>query len=133
MTLSENKKIFELESEFARMGVPNNEWTSTFVNLNYDICDTYPHILFVPSAASDATIRASASFRSRGRLPVLTYLHENGASICRCAQPLTGLNGRSLGDEQLFQHIVDTNSKSSFLFVVDTRPKVKDASNFKKL
>lgn len=124
MTLSENKKIFDLESEFARMGVPNNEWGCTLLNLNYDICDTYPHVLFVPSAANDATLRASASFRSRGRLPVLTYLHENGAAICRCAQPLTGLNGRCVEDEQLFQHIVDANSNARFLYVVDTRPKV---------
>ena len=23
------------------MGVPNNEWTATEINFNYEICDTY--------------------------------------------------------------------------------------------
>ena len=124
LTLSNNKKIFELESEYARMGVPNHQWASTSINLNYQICDTYPHILHVPNSASDGILRGSASFRSRGRLPVLSYLHSNGASICRCAQPLTGFNARCIEDEQLFQHIVNTNQNSKIMYVVDTRPKV---------
>ena len=69
-------------------------------------------------------LKGSASFRSRSRLPVLSYLHDNGASICRCAQPLTGLNNRCIEDEQLLQLILNTNSKATFMYIVDTRPKV---------
>ena len=30
-----------LDSEYARMGVPNNYWKLTDMNANYEICDTY--------------------------------------------------------------------------------------------
>jgi hypothetical protein len=41
IALSNNQKIFELASEYARMGVPNNEWSRTNLNQNYELCDTY--------------------------------------------------------------------------------------------
>lgn len=81
--------------------------------------------MYVPSTANNQILKSSANFRSRGRLPVLSYLHSNGASICRCAQPLTGFNGRCIEDEQLLQHVLMTNENSKFMFVVDTRPKVE--------
>lgn len=74
-------------------------------------------------------IKASAGFRSRSRLPVLSYLHSNGASICRCSQPLTGLNARCVEDEELFHHIMKTNLNSKFMYVVDTRPKINAMAN----
>ena len=36
-----NKKMFEIESEYTRMGVPNNEWAAVNLNSNYELCDTY--------------------------------------------------------------------------------------------
>lgn len=72
------------------------------------------------------TIQGSANFRSKSRLPVLSYLHcSNKASICRCAQPLSGFNARCIEDERLLDNIRQTNPNSSILYVVDTRPKVK--------
>ena len=111
------------------MGVPNNQWSATDLNLTYELCSTYPSILYVPAAASRQIVQASAVFRSKGRLPVLSYLHPNGASICRCAQPLTGLNARSTEDEQLMECILKTNLSSKFMYVVDTRPKINAMAN----
>jgi myotubularin-related protein 6/7/8 len=85
----------------------------------------------VPASASNAILQGSAGFRSRGRLPVLSYLHPNGASISRCAQPLTGLNARSVEDEQLIQNISATNKNASFMYIVDTRPKVSHLCRFR--
>jgi myotubularin-related protein 6/7/8 len=59
----------------------------------------------------------------------LSYLHHNNASICRCSQPLSGLNARCFEDEQLLQHIIQTNDKSKILYVVDTRPKINAMAN----
>lgn len=39
------------------------------------LCDTYPKHLFVPASASTPIILGSSKFRSRGRLPVLSYFH----------------------------------------------------------
>ena len=61
-----------------RMGVPNREWRLDDINQNFELCETYPPTLYVPSSTSRAMLLASAKFRSRGRLPVLTYLHHNG-------------------------------------------------------
>jgi hypothetical protein len=123
-----NKQIFRIESEYARMGVPNNQWEISTLNSNYELCDTYAKVLYFPASASSVILKGSASFRSRGRLPVLSYLHSNGASICRCAQPLAGFNTRCVEDEQLMQCILSTNPKSKFMYVVDTRPKVSSCN-----
>lgn len=66
----------------------------------------------------------SSKFRSKARLPVLTYLHSNQASICRCSQPLSGFSARCLEDEQMLEAIRKTNPNSNFMYVVDTRPRV---------
>jgi myotubularin-related protein 6/7/8 len=122
-------KIFDLESEYARMGVPNMEWIMTNLNFNYQMCDTYPSRLYVPSSASNQIILGSASFRSRGRLAVLSYLNRNGASICRCSQPLAGFSARCLEDEKLLDCILKTNKNASYMYVVDTRPKINAMAN----
>lgn len=50
----------------------------------FQYCDTYPECLCVPSATTTQTLIGSCKFRSRARLPVLTYFHRpNAASISR--------------------------------------------------
>lgn len=71
----------------------------------------------------------SSRFRSKGRLPVLCYLHQNKASICRCSQPLSGFSARCMEDEKMLNHVLRTNPNSSFMYVVDTRPKVRKRVN----
>jgi myotubularin-related protein 6/7/8 len=116
--------FFKLENEFKRMKVPNDEWQLTVMNKDYVLCDTYPSQLFVPNAADKTVLLGSSRFRSKGRLPALTYLHPNKASICRCSQPLSGFSARCMEDEQMLQEIRKTNPNSSILYVVDTRPRV---------
>ena len=55
-----------------------------------------------------------AKFRSRGRLPVLSWMHpESQATICRCSQPLVGVSAkRSTSDEKIVQQIMDANAES---------------------
>ncbi|KAF7260362.1 hypothetical protein EG68_01886 [Paragonimus skrjabini miyazakii] len=73
---------------------------------------------------------ASARFRSRGRFPVLTYLHPNGTSaLCRSSQPLAGFSSRCMEDQMLFETIRLANSNSSLLYVVDTRPPLNALTN----
>jgi myotubularin-related protein 6/7/8 len=67
-----------LATEYTRMGVPNQDWKIEDGNSNFDMCDTYPPLIYVPTLTTKATLIGSARFRSRGRLPVLTYLHPNG-------------------------------------------------------
>lgn len=90
----------------------------------FKLCDTYPRELYVPSSASTSVLLGSSRFRARGRLPVLSYLHGNKAAICRCSQPLSGFSARCLEDEIMLNCVLGTNPNSSFMYVVDTRPKV---------
>lgn len=84
-----------------------------------------PRQIYVPSEATTAMLIGSSRFRSKARLPVLTYLHPNQASICRCSQPLSGFSARCLEDEQMLEAIRNTNPNSKFMYVVDTRPRVR--------
>ncbi|XP_076180105.1 myotubularin related protein 6 [Ptiloglossa arizonensis] len=121
--------FFNIRSEFQRQGVPNEEWTLTYLNTNYELCDTYPKYLYVPSTCANSTLVGSAKFRSRGRLPVLTYLHSNKAAICRCSQPLSGFSARCPEDEQMMYNILCTNPNSKYMYVVDTRPRINAFAN----
>lgn len=127
---SDGWSYFDIESEFKRFGVPNQWWCETDINENYQICNTYPSRLYVPKLAHKESLILSAKFRSKGRLPVLTYLHYNQAAICRCSQPLAGFNSRSLEDEQLLNQIAKCNPNNiSELYIVDTRPKINAMAN----
>ncbi|KAG8191986.1 hypothetical protein JTE90_002256 [Oedothorax gibbosus] len=120
---------FDLQAEFSRMGVPNRHWVLTSINKDYEICDTYPKTLYVPASASPTILVGSSHFRSRGRLPVLSYLHRNMAAICRCSQPLSGFSARCVEDEQLLNCILNSSPNSDFMYVVDTRPKINAMAN----
>lgn len=83
--------VYEPIAELKRMGVNNDMWKITKINEHYEICDSYPAVWAVPTQASDDDLKASASFRSRGRVPVLSWIHpEFQATITRCSQPLVG-------------------------------------------
>ncbi|XP_076315839.1 myotubularin related protein 6 [Tachypleus tridentatus] len=120
---------FNLQAEYTRMGVPNKHWVLTTINLDYEICDTYPKYLYVPANASTPVLVGSSRFRSRGRLPVLSYLHKNEAALSRCSQPLSGFSARCVEDEQLLTCILRTCPSSKFMYVVDTRPKINAMAN----
>ncbi|XP_016929607.2 phosphatidylinositol-3,5-bisphosphate 3-phosphatase MTMR6 isoform X1 [Drosophila suzukii] len=120
---------FKLEAEFKHMLVPNEAWTLCSMNEKYELCDTYPRQIYVPKEATTLMLISSSRFRSKGRLPALTYLHNNKASICRCSQPLSGFSARCLEDEQMLEAIRKTNSNTDYMYVVDTRPRINAMAN----
>lgn len=54
------------------------------------------------------------------------------AAVCRCSQPLSGFSARCLEDESMLQAISKANHNSRFVYVMDTRPKVKWGSRLHK-
>ncbi|CAH1777080.1 unnamed protein product [Owenia fusiformis] len=121
--------MYSIENEFCRMGLPNDNWILTNINKDYEICDTYSSKLYVPKCASTPVLVGSSKFRSRGRLPALSYLYSNQAAICRCSQPLSGFSARCVEDEQMLQSILRANPNSPYMYVVDTRPKINAMAN----
>ncbi|CAD7006683.1 myotubularin-related protein 9 [Ceratitis capitata] len=142
--LEDGFTMFRPELEFAKLisgaacnqlngnensvGVTNNttgscEWRITTVNKDFSVCPTYGTVLIVPKSVTDEQIVQSAAFRDGGRFPVLSYRHENGATLMRSAQPLPiqGIK-RCRADEAILNVVLGRSKKG---FIVDTWGKGK--------
>ena len=132
-------KVYDPVFELKRQGLPNESWKVSKINLNYQMSETYPSIIGVPTAATDNDLKAVASFRSRGRIPILCWIHpKSHAVITRCSQPLVGVSGRrNQMDEKYFEMIMDANKDlvnipEGFprkIHVMDARPLVNAIAN----
>lgn len=100
-------ELYDAKAEWKRQGISDKGvdrgWRISKINTEYAFSPTYPALLPVPSTISDNTLNYAGRYRSRVRIPVLTYLHPvNNCSITRSSQPLAGLRGnRSIQDEKL--------------------------------
>ncbi|CAE6476408.1 unnamed protein product [Rhizoctonia solani] len=105
--------VFTQRQEFGRMGLGTRTkaWRFTEINKDYSFCPTYPATLVVPARISDTTLSYAAKYRSKARIPSLSYLHwGNFATITRCSQPMVGLtNNRSVQDEKLIEAIFQSH------------------------
>ncbi|PNY27234.1 Phosphoinositide 3-phosphatase [Tolypocladium capitatum] len=100
-------EIYDPKAEFRRQGIseklPDRGWRITNINKDYSFCDTYPAFLVVPSKISDNVLKYAREFRSRNRVPVLSYIHPvNNCTITRSSQPLSGITRKTnVQDEKL--------------------------------
>ena len=77
-------RVYDPTEELKRMGLPNKQWLISNVNQNYRICDTYPPILGLPARTTLDELHMVAKFRSKGRIPVLSWIHpESRVTITR--------------------------------------------------
>jgi len=92
-------------------------WTPiTRANATYNLCSSYPSIMFAPMSVNDQTpegvrlLRDTATFRSGGRMQTLSWASKyDGASLWRSAQPKVGLQGnRSAADELFMKKIAES-------------------------
>ncbi len=99
--------VYDTRAEFRRQGISeklsDKGWRISTINKDYNFSPTYPDILVVPSKISDNVLKYAGQFRSRARIPALTYYHPiTQCSITRSSQPLVGVrNNRSIQDERL--------------------------------
>ncbi|SPO01032.1 related to myotubularin related protein 1 [Cephalotrichum gorgonifer] len=92
--------LYDARAEFKRQGISEKSadkgWRISTVNQDYTFCDTYPALLVVPSSISDSTLKYAKPFRSRHRIPALSYLHPiNGCTILRSSQPHSGIRRKT--------------------------------------
>ncbi|NXC16325.1 MTMR1 protein, partial [Corythaeola cristata] len=116
-------KVYDPMAEYKRQGLPNESWKISKINSTYELCDTYPAILVVPTSVKDDDLSKVAAFRAKGRVPVLSWIHpESQATITRCSQPSVGPNDkRCKEDEKYLQTIMDANAQSHKLIIFDAR------------
>lgn len=118
------------------MDLNRNEQFRPYSNEKFDLCRTYPALLVVPRAISNSQVEGCSKFRTRNRLPVLTYYHkELGTSIWRCSQCAQGYGRRSTDDEDMLMEIGRTSNNSqsmisnSKIMIFDARPKLNAQAN----
>ncbi|KAJ5915051.1 hypothetical protein N7454_011163 [Penicillium verhagenii] len=106
-------ELYNPRREWARQGLLKGEsgWRVSEINTDYSFSPTYPALIAVPSSISDNTINYASRYRSRARIPALTYFHPvNSCTITRSSQPLLGVRqNRSIQDEKLLATIFSTS------------------------
>uniref|UniRef100_A0A673HQW3 phosphatidylinositol-3,5-bisphosphate 3-phosphatase n=1 Tax=Sinocyclocheilus rhinocerous TaxID=307959 RepID=A0A673HQW3_9TELE len=116
-------KIYDPVAEYKRQGLPNESWIISKVNSSYEVCETYPALLVLPSNVTEDELKRVAAFRAKRRFPVLSWIHpESQAAIVRCGQPQVGpTDRRCREDERYLQTILDANAQSHKLCIFDAR------------
>ncbi|KAJ3438749.1 myotubularin-related [Anaeramoeba flamelloides] len=123
--------IYDPEGEFKRQGLPNRNWSLSKINSKHQICSTYPRLLVFPKMLTNKEIIIVSRYRSKGRLPTLTWIHpKTGATITRCSQPRVGITQRSCEEDQkMLNSIFRSNPEGTKLFIMDCRPKKNAMAN----
>jgi hypothetical protein len=124
--------LYQAELDFQRMKVPlGDRWVWTEINKAHQICKSYPERFVVPNGVGDVKLAKASSFRTKGRMPMLSWMHKNSATICRSSQPKGGaLSSRSTEDELLLSKILDTNPRpNATMMILDPRPKTNADAN----
>ncbi|SMQ46072.1 unnamed protein product [Zymoseptoria tritici ST99CH_3D1] len=119
--LATSTLVYDARREFARMGIsakaaegPGSAWRISDINHDYAYAATYPSVICVPRSVSDNMLKYGGVFRSKSRIPALTYLHSNGGSITRSSQPMVGVQSkRNPQDERLVSAIFSSHTPST--------------------
>lgn len=126
------KKAGDVISELARSDedIGNSKLFVSRRNQDFSLCPTYPEVIVVPRSMEDQEVNASAAFRTKSRLPALTYLYKpNGCSIWRSSQPRNGLMSQSTEDQKMLREIAVVKSGYQTLSIYDCRPQMNAQGN----
>jgi Myotubularin-like phosphatase domain len=90
-----------------------------------------PAQLMVPASITDTDVASVAEFRSKGRLPICSWVHStNTASIWRCAQPKRGIfNAQNAADTRYLATIAQSNVRQPRMWIADCRPELNTRAN----
>lgn len=82
----------------------DSRWRISDINRDFELCNTYPRFLILPSCFKDEDLESVAKFRYFRRIPTAVWRHlKNGCFIVRSSQPTVGWFGwfRNEMDENL--------------------------------
>ncbi len=80
-----------------------------FDNSDWRLSDTYPRYLALPARMTEAEIVSAAAFRSKNRLPVITYIHrQTEAVLTRSAQPMVGITQKNCAEDAVLLNLYRT-------------------------
>lgn len=135
ITKWEPTPIFDIRSEYNRLGLMGHLQFRCMRQKKYSLCASYPQYLIVPHHMTDDDLARVAAYRSKERFPAITWIDsKTGAVIARCSQPLVGLkNARNAEDEKLVQllctsALAQTNFNSRYC-IMDARGQLAAVGN----
>eukprot|EP01006_Ploeotia_vitrea_P031533 TRINITY_DN63874_c0_g1_i1.p1 TRINITY_DN63874_c0_g1~~TRINITY_DN63874_c0_g1_i1.p1 ORF type:complete len:1121 (+),score=591.58 TRINITY_DN63874_c0_g1_i1:188-3364(+) len=117
--------VYDVEAEFRRQGaLMSGKWVLSDVNHDFVYSPTYPARLVLPAAMSRDEIISLGKFRSKARIPVLSYQHwRGGAVILRASQPKVGITQKRSAADERFMELCNVR------YIIDARPKVNAMAN----
>eukprot|EP01034_Spumella_vulgaris_P031305 gene31305-38677_t len=130
--------VCDIIKEYVRQGLYDSPFWQIFDNSDWRLSETYPRYLALPAGMSEAEIVSAASFRSKNRLPVITYLHKKtGAVLTRSAQPMVGLTQKNCTEDAMLLNLFRTKGAEpktdedlySKLYILDARGKIAATLN----
>ena len=131
--------IYDPIREFSRQGVTEDNNLGlryTDVNKKFALCESYPEFLIAPKNITDQQLKQAASYRTKGRLPILAYYYIGNIeetpnlvpTIWRSAQNKGGLMGSKKNDADI-SLIKSIKDMSKNLFIYDCRPRLNAMAN----
>jgi len=105
---------------------------------NHSLVQSYPSAFIVPAQLSDEEIIDAAKYRSRHRMPAVTWGAIGGAVLARSSQPMSGItSSRSLADKLLLNllrtkgrlHSETEQEHPSKFYIVDCRSRMAATAN----
>eukprot|EP00943_MAST-04B_sp_MAST-4B-sp1_P009545 g9545.t1 len=98
---------------------------------NYKLSPTYPAKFVVPSKIDDDMLKEIAKYRSKARIPAVTWIHNKSRGmIVRCAQPMRGAKDKRCAQDELFFKVVrDLSKRKDKLYIVDARAEIAAMGN----
>ena len=115
--------VYDFKKEFKRQKIDFKNKFYIIDNSNFSYCQSYPKKIIVPNINTkniNEDLRICADFRTKKRMPALTYRHNNGVCIYRCSQSKNGFMGKNEKDIILLTKLADKRN----LIIYDCRPKL---------
>lgn len=120
--------IYNFEKEFKRQKIDFKNKFYIINNSDFSFCQSYPKKIIVPNINTisiDNDLKICADFRTKKRLPILAYRHNNDVCLWRCSQTRNGFMGKNEKDVILLTKIADKKK----LMIYDCRPKLNAWAN----
>jgi hypothetical protein len=123
---------FSMSAEFKEQNLNDKEFKFCELNADYQLCSSYPSVLYFPAVCSNEDVKSSADFRGKNRLPALTYYSQvYGCCIARSGQPHTGLGQKfCLADEKLINSFRNVSFRTGNDYLIfDARSEMAAGGN----
>lgn len=129
----------DIRMDYKRMGVLGDSEWQIFDNSDWNLVETYPQHFAIPSNVTTDVLRDAAAYRSKERLPAMTYRNQKTQTcLCRSSQPLAGIMQKScVADVYLlnlyrtsgvFNTLREMDNPATF-YIVDARSRIAANAN----